>query len=332
MPAVANHRLVPAIQKGAAEGAKTALWLLTIMLPVSFGVFLLEWFGLLEPIGALLEPVFRLLDVEGSGALVFLSGLLINLYSAIATMAELGLDLRETTILALMGLTAHNFLVEIAVLSSGGASAVRMIVLRLVGAVVVALVLSWMLPQSLADSEPIFGLTLGAQTGEASAAVAETEAAAGFAPELAAWAVGAVELIIRVGVILLLLMITEQLLNEYGVTRRLGRQLRPLMRFLGLSENVAFLWVVSNTLGLAYGAGVLRRELGTGEISRRDGDLLCHHVALSHSLLEDTLLFVALGVPALWLIVPRLALALAAVWERRLEFALRPTRKPQAPG
>jgi len=88
MPSVPNHRLFPAIQKGALEGAKTALWLLAIMLPISFGVFLLEWFGLLSSIGGALEPAFRLLDVEGSGALVFLSGILINLYSAIATMAE----------------------------------------------------------------------------------------------------------------------------------------------------------------------------------------------------------------------------------------------------
>ncbi|MFP4549693.1 MAG: transporter [Spirochaetales bacterium] len=311
-----THRFTKTVAKGAAEGAMTALWLLAIMLPVSFGVFLLEWFGLLAAISGTLEPAFALLDVEGSGALVFLSGLLINLYSAIATMAELGLDLRETTILALMGLTAHNFLVEIAVLSSGGANAFRMIVLRLLGAVLVGLALSWILPAALAESEPLFGITLGTENR---------------ATVLGDWAIGAVELVVRVGVILLLLMISEQLLNEYGVTRRLGRHLRPLMRFLGLSEDVAFLWVVSNTLGLAYGSGVLRRELGTGEISRRDGDLLCHHVALSHSLLEDTLLFVALGVPALWLIVPRVMLALVAVWERRLEFALRPTKTPQEP-
>jgi hypothetical protein len=99
------------------------------------------------------------------------------------------------------------------------------------------------------------------------------------------------------------------------------------MRVFGLPDDAAFLWVVSNTLGLAYGAGVLKREVADGNLSREHGDLLNHHIAVSHSLLEDTLLFVALGVPALWITVPRIVLAMLAVWERRAERAIRSARR-----
>jgi hypothetical protein len=137
------------------------------------------------------------------------------------------------------------------------------------------------------------------------------------------WAAGSVRLVVRIAAILLTLMIGERLLNEFGIVRWLGRRLGFLMKFFGLPEQTAFLWVVSNTLGLAYGAGVLRREVANGSLSREDGDLLNHHIAISHSLLEDTLLFVALGVPALWITLPRLLFAMIAVWERRAELLVR---------
>lgn len=56
-----------------------------------------------------------------------------------------------------------------------------------------------------------------------------------------------------------------------------------------------------------------------GAFTRRDADLLNHHIAISHSQLEDTLLFAAIGMPILWLVFPRFLLAIGVVWLRRLE-------------
>ena len=47
-------------------------------------------------------------------------------------------------------------------------------------------------------------------------------------------------------------------------------------------------------------------------------ELLNRSIAICHSLLEDTLLFVAIGAWALWITMPRLVLAAAAVWGYRL--------------
>lgn len=280
------------------------------MLPVSFAILVLRRTGVLTMVGDFLTPLFELLDLPGSSALVFLTSLFISPYSAIAVMGELSLSVREVTILAIMILTAHNFLVEIAVLGTTGSRATRMIVVRLVVALLAAWVLSLLLPESLGDEIAAIG----------SQAVGS---APSFLADLGAWAVSSLQLIGRVALILFALMIGERLLQEFGVVRWLGKRLGPLMRVFGLPEGTAFLWVVSNTLGLTYGAGVLKREVEEGEIPREHGDLLNHHVAISHSLLEDTLLFVALGVPAFWITVPRVVLAIAVVWERRAELAIR---------
>lgn len=323
VPSAPEHsptRLVgTAISEGALAGAKTAFWLLSIMVPVSFAVLLLRWSGLLGQLSAMLAPAFRLIDLPGESALIFISNLFINLYSGIAVMAELALTVREVTTLAIIGLVAHNFLVEIPVLAITGSAPVRMVVLRLAAAALAGFALSILLPVSLAEVAPRFGL-------DSSLATVDTAAGVGsFGTAAAEWALDTLALVARIALILLALMIGERLLQALGVVRWLGKRLGWLMRVFGLPEETAFLWVVSNTLGLAYGAGVLRREVADGALTRESGDLLNHHIAISHSLLEDTLLFAALGVPALWIIVPRLALALVAVWERRLELRLRRT-------
>lgn len=312
-----RRRLLTAVGDGARAGLKTALWLLSIMLPVSFAVLVLRWTGALTLLGDLLSPLFRALDLPGSSALVFLSSLFINLYSGIAVMGELALSLREVTLLAIMGLIAHNFLVEIAVLGTTGSPPARMVVLRLMAALVAGYVLSLVVPEELAQRSAAFG---------ALARDGVVPADQGFLDALGGWALSSLLLVVRIALILLALMIGERLLQELGVVRWLGKRLGPLMKVFGLPEETAFLWVVSNTLGLAYGSGVLRREVTEGNLSRSHGDLLNHHIAISHSLLEDTLLFVALGVPAFWVVVPRLVLAMAAVWERRAELTLRRRR------
>ena len=301
-------RLGLAVADGAKAGGRTAVWLLSIMVPVSFAVFLLRWFGVLALISGALEPALSLLTLPGSTALALLTGLFVNLYSAIAVMGELSLDLREMTIVAVMALIAHNFLVEIAVLKATGSSAIRMIALRLIAALVAGFTLGVFLPEALADRAPAFA-----------ALPANAPEAASFGAALIGWGVDSLVLIARLSLILLALMIGERVLQALGIVRAIGRRLGPLMRVFGLPAESAFLWFVSNTLGLAYGAGILRAEVANGNLSADDGDLLNHHIAVSHSLLEDTLLFVALGVPALWIVAPRVVLAIAAVWERRLE-------------
>jgi len=54
-------------------------------------------------------------------------------------------------------------------------------------------------------------------------------------------------------------------------------------------------------------------------MKKEDADLLNHHIAVSHSQLEDPMLFAAIGVPLGWMIVPRLILGIVVVWLRRLE-------------
>ncbi len=295
-------RLGLCVREGLRAGLRTALWLLSLMLPISLGVSLLHWSGLLERLTHWLGPLFPLIGLPPEAALPVLAGGLVNCYTGIAAMGSLPLSGRQVTILALMILVSHNLVVEVAVQRRAGSSGARILLLRLLSSAVAGFVLHRILP-------PDHGAP------RAAALPAATEASLGGA--LLRWVVTSGALTAKIVVLVTCLMILERLIHEYGVDRWLARTLAPALRVLGLPPGAAFLWVVANTLGLAYGAGVLLEEVRTGALVRDDAELLNRSVAVCHSLLEDTLLFIAAGASALWITVPRLVLAAAAVWARR---------------
>lgn len=80
--------------------------------------------------------------------------------------------------------------------------------------------------------------------------------------------------------------------------------LNPLHRLFGWmrirKESVVALFV-GILFGIAYGGGVLLEEKRSGALNRRDALLVGIFLSLSHALIEDTLLFVAIG--ADWVVV-----------------------------
>ncbi len=79
--------------------------------------------------------------------------------------------------------------------------------------------------------------------------------------------------------------------------------------------------------GLSYGGAIMISQSEEGKLSREDADLLNHHIAVSHSQLEDPLLFVAIGYPMAVLVIPRVLLAVGYVWLRRLEIWIKSGKK-----
>jgi len=129
-----------------------------------------------------------------------------------------------------------------------------------------------------------------------------------------AWLLGSVKLVVKIFAIVVVLTIATDLMRAYGVFDLLARRLRPLMALLGLSERVTFLWLTGTFLGLSYGSGLIIQEARTPGRFRR-GDLRDLHVSIgiAHSLLEDTLLFAAVGVNPLFVLLPRPVAAAIAV-------------------
>lgn len=295
-----GNKIRECIKKVLPVALRTSVWFLKIMLPVSFCVMLLSYFNILPYLSSFAAPIFTLLGLPGDAALVFVTSIFTNIYTVIALMSNMDFSVREGVILAMMCLISHNYLVETLVQKKTGSSAVAMVVLRFTCSFIAAFILNLLLPD--------MGSRLAYQPA----------VALGLTETLQNWLQNSLILSLKVVVIISVLMVVQRLLEEFGILKWLSSLLGPVMDVFGLPRPVAFLWLVGNTLGLAYGSAVLMDYAKQGRLTEKEADLLNFHLAVSHSQLEDPLLFAVLGLPVLWLIIPRIVLAIIVVWMRRL--------------
>lgn len=297
-------RLYSAIRSALGPAFGTILWILKLMLPITLLVACLNYIGAIGWLSEFLAPLFHFIGLSGQAVIVFITALLLNIYAAIAVVATLGFDFRSVTILAVMCLIAHNLIIETAIQKKTGASASFIVILRISAALLAGAVLNLILPAELQ------GKLLLDHIGV-------SEAPDSWLHVFRDWALSMVQLTLRMAFFILGLNMLQNILREFRVIDLLTYPLKPLMKLFGLSGSVSFLWIVANCVGLAYGGALMVEEVQKGEIKRQDALLLNTHIAISHSLLEDTLLFAAIGVGFFWLFVPRLLLAIAAVWGER---------------
>lgn len=300
--ATINSRIFSSSRSALPKAGKTIWWLLKIILPISFLVSLMNYLGVIALIATYLSPVFSVIGLPGESAIVFISSLFLTLYAPIAIMATLALDMREVTILALMCLISHNMFVETAIQKKTGSSAVVMFSLRLFTSFLAAFILNKLLPEHI-----------GVNSISEKAIVFDS-----FTAMLWAWMKSSAWLILKITLIVSGLLMLQNILKEFKIIDLIAKPFELVMKIMGLSSNTSFLWFIAQIVGLTYGSVVMIEEVQHGDIQPADADLLNYHIAINHSLLEDTLLFVAIGVPAVWITFPRIFLAILAVWTVRL--------------
>ena len=292
-----SSRFSDPIRRSVKPALKTAVWLISVMVPISFAAMLLQHWGILDYIAHALEPVCRIFGLRGEAALVIVTSLTMNLYAAIAVIQTIPFTAREICILALMGLLAHNLIVETLVQMKTGSNGLRMVTIRIAGAIAGGLFLNLVLPE---DNTVILHGTASVQLP--------------FAELMQNWIMGTLALTFKLTCIVVSLNILQSILDEFGIMKALVRWVSPLLRPMGLPSNTAFLWIVAYLVGLAYGAAILIEHRKENKISAEDADILNHHIGLSHSHLEDTSLFWAIGAGLIWITIPRIVLAVIAVW------------------
>lgn len=299
--------MLSCVRSATPSALKTIWWLVKIMVSVSFGIMLLQYFGVIAWISELLTPLFSSFGLPGEAALAYVSGYFVNCYTAMAVMSTLSLDMRAATILAVMVLCSHNMIVETTVQAKTGSSALRIVVIRTLSAFILAFVLNKIMPGEFVAHETHL-------------VTAENVT---FVEMLKSWAFRTIRTVGLMIVLVYALTLLQRILNEFGIIEKISSFLKPVMVFFGLPPRTAFLWLVANTLGLAYGAAVMIDETEHGSTTKEENDILNHHIGVSHSNLEDLLLFTAMGGSFLWMLLSRWAMSLLLVWERKIEMKIR---------
>jgi len=297
------------ILRGLKQGVSVSWTLGKIVFPVTILVTILRYTPVLPWIIDLLTPLMKVIGLPGEAAMPLVLGNALNLYAGIGAIVSFDFTVKEVFILAIMLSFSHNLFIESAVASKVGVnwwliSGIR-VGLALVSAFFINLVWS-------GGSDP-------AQYGFISSSEVE----------LTTWtAIGlqglktAVIAVLQLSAVIFPLMIFMQFMRESGWLDALSKGFAPFTKFLGMKENTSFTLVTGLTIGLAFGAGVMIQAVKEDGVSKKDMILALIFLVTCHAVVEDTVIFIPLGIPVWPLLVIRFSMAViitmivAFIWNR----------------
>ena len=293
-----ESRLKKGLTSGITKGWSGFVWMLQIIIPISFLTSLLSYSGWMDRIDFLLQPVMSLLNLPSMAALPILVGMLTGIYGGIASMVMLPLTSDQMTLIAVFLLISHNLVQEGIIQAKSGIHPLKATLFRLAASVITVIIVARFLkPDTLAViSEGMSGA-----------------AAQPLMVILRNWFIGSFYLCIKMFVIIMALMILLGIMKSFNIIHHIVRVISPVLKAMGLNQKVGILWITAAVFGIAYGAAVIVEEVKEGNFDRQELEKLHISIGINHSMVEDPALFLAFGLNAFWLWVPRLLTAILAV-------------------
>lgn len=288
--------MLPIIRRGLQQGLSLSWTLGKIVFPVTIAVTILQYTPVLPWFIDFIAPMMHLIGLPGEAAMPLVLGNALNLYAAIGAIVSFEFTVKEVFIMAMMLSFSHNLFIESALASRVGVSwwlisGIR-IALALVSAIVINIV--WQ------------GGSEMAQYGLISSSGVELETwTAIFLHGLQTATIA----VIQLSLVIIPLMVIMQFLRDLGWMNLLTKLFAPFTRFLGMKENTSFTIVTGLTIGLAFGAGIMIQAVEEDGVTRKDMMLALIFLVTCHAVVEDTVIFIPLGIPVWPLLLIRFTLA-----------------------
>ncbi len=121
---------------GIEKGWSGYVWLLRILVPISFLTVLLDYSGLIQQTDFLLAPVMKLINMPAAAAIPLVVGMLTGIYGGIAAMIVLPFSVNQMTLIAIFLLISHNLVQEGMVQGRSGLSPLKATVIRIAASIV----------------------------------------------------------------------------------------------------------------------------------------------------------------------------------------------------
>jgi hypothetical protein len=286
------------LNSGIKKGWHGFVWMLKIIVPISFLAVLIDYSGWMHKIDFFLAPAMNLLSLPPTAALPLIVGMLTGIYGGIAAMVVFPLTNNEMTLIAIFLLISHNLIQEGIIQGKSGLNPLKATFFRLTASSVTVMIVARFL-----GSEPARLLDKSA-----SAAVHSP-----LLMMIKSWFAATLFLSAKIFVIIMVIMILLEIMKIFNMIHHIVRVLRPLLKTMGLNQVVGLLWLTAVVFGIAYGGAVIVEETKEGHIKKEELEKLHLSIGINHSMVEDPALFLSLGLSAFWLWVPRFILAIIAV-------------------
>jgi hypothetical protein len=309
------------IKKGAAAGLKTTWTLGKIIFPVTLFITILSHTPVMGWLIKFLAPAMKWIGLPGEAAIPLVLGNLLNLYAGIGGILTLDtLTVKHVFILAVMLSFSHNLLIESSVAASVGVKIWVIVTVRIGLAVISAFMIN-LIWQG------------GSETAQYGLMPKQEQLPDGWGEIIFSGVEKALTGIGQIALIVIPLMIIMQFLKDKGWLNTFSNWMAPALKLLGMKPNTSMTMAAGLTIGLAFGAGVMIQAAKEDNVSKKDLYLAFIFLVSCHAVVEDTLIFVPLGIPVLPLLIIRLFTAIlltiivAAVWTRAEQSKLHTTRK-----
>ncbi|MCC8354079.1 hypothetical protein FPQ02_12820 [Bacillus halotolerans] len=294
---------------GLAAGLQTTWTLGKVIFPVTLVVTLLQHTPVMDWLVRLITPVMGLFGLSGEAAIPLVLGNMLNLYAGIAGILTLDLSVKEVFILAVMLSFCHNLIIESTVAAKVGIRIGIILAVRIGLAAVSAIVINLIWHG-------------GQETAQYGFIAAKGDAPDGWLAMLAEALMKAGLGVLQLAAIVIPLMIIIQFMRDLGWLHTFSKWLSPFTQMLGMNKNTSMTMVAGLTIGLAYGAGVMIKAVQDDGVGRRDMTLAFIFLVACHAVVEDTLVFIPLGIPVWPLLLIRvttavlLTMAISYTWKK----------------
>ncbi|MGO4888842.1 nucleoside recognition domain-containing protein [Anaerobacillus sp. MEB173] len=298
------------LKTGLFVGLQTTWTLGKIIFPITLIVTILGYTPVLGWLAKAVTPFMVLLGLPGEAAIPLVLGNVLNLYAAIGAMLTMDLTVKEVFILAVMLSFSHNLFVESAVATKVGVSLWIVLAVRIGLAVLSGIFIN--LLWSGGSEKASYGLVSSSGAEEVT----------GWAAIVYQGMESATLGILQLALIVIPLMIFIQIMKDLRWLDLFSKWMSPFTRLLGIKENTSTTLAAGLVFGLAYGAGAMMQAVREDGVKKKDLYLAFIFLVACHAVIEDTLIFIPLGIPVWPLLLFRLivavilTIAVAIVWKR----------------
>ncbi|MGM8212578.1 nucleoside recognition domain-containing protein [Virgibacillus sp. W0430] len=301
--------MVGTLKRGLQQGVHVSWTLGKIVFPVTLFVMILQHTPILPAFIKLLNPLMGLIGLPGEAAMPLVLGNALNLYAAIGAIVSFEFTVKEVFILAVMLSFSHNLFIESSVASKVG--------------------VSWWLISGIRVGLALFSAFIinlvwqgGSESAQYGFITTSNVVLDGWLEVVLYGMQTAFTAVVQLAFVIFPLMLAMQFLREKGWLTALSNRFAPFTKFLGMERNTSMTLITGLTIGLAFGAGVMIQAVKEDGVSRKDTILALIFLVSCHAVIEDTVIFIPLGIPVWPLLLIRLVMAIALtmsvafIWNR----------------